>query len=202
MREEKFQAMLSRIYAIFNRPTPSGEVRSILWEKAQAIPDEAVEHIVATFEDMERMPQNMVRELKNAWANWKSANPERIIREHCDYCDDMGFFWFFFPDEKGHMHLAAEMCPSCSEEIRSGKRVAIGMQTLTAAGCVIVPRNENPNAFAVKNGFDLWQAKNSGNIVRHQYSRRKSRIVDSRHVAPERIAHLPAEEREDYYGTF
>lgn len=199
MQENNFQLMISTIYATFGKSTPSGEIRSVLWERTQHIPDEACQFITDAICDAEKMPMNMSREIRQAWGNWKAANPERMVRhEHCDACGDTGQMWFFWPDEQGHMHLSAEFCPVCHPAVRSGQRAPVCLQALTKAGCVVVPAGKNPDTFAAQQGFDRWQALNSGNVIRHRYSRQKKHITDSSRIDPSRVAHLPEAELARY----
>ena len=123
MRPEKFDDLIRQVYATFGRAMPNGDVKAVIWDKVRDVPDEAVPFLADQLCNRDELPRNVARALSEAWGAWKSANPARIVREHCPHCLDEGVFhcWAQEPGN-GRWHKFAVPCPYCQTP-EDGSRV-------------------------------------------------------------------------------
>lgn len=195
MRQEKFNALLRQVYATFGRTPPVSDVRDVIWDKIRDVPDEAVPFMADQLCNRDELPRNVARALTEAWGAWKSANPARIVREHCPHCLDEGVFhcWAQEPG-KGRWHKFAVPCPYCQTP-EDGSRVPADLRAMKAAGVDIMPPDYagGPVAYDRWRGYGcLWPADLDTGTPRPQM-----RVgVDMRQDA-RRVRHIPARERQD-----
>lgn len=195
MRQEKFNALLRQVYATFGRTPPVSDVRDVIWDKIRDVPDEAVPFMADQLCNRDELPRNVARALTEAWGAWKSANPARIVREHCPHCLDEGVFhcWAQEPGN-GRWHKFAVPCPYCQTP-EDGSRVPADLRAMKAAGVDIMPPDYagGPVAYDRWRGYGcLWPADLDTGTPRPQM-----RVgVDMRQDA-RRVRHLPAAERQD-----
>ena len=195
MRQEKFNALLRQVYATFGRTPPVSDVRDVIWDKIRDVPDEAVPFMADQLCNRDELPRNVARALTEAWGAWKSANPARIVREHCPHCLDEGVFhcWSEEPG-KGRWHKFAVPCPYCQTP-EDGSRVPADLRAMKAAGVDIMPPDYagGPVAYDRQRGYGcLWPVELDTSTPRPQM-----RVgVDMRQDA-RRVRHIPARERQD-----
>lgn len=195
MRQEKFNALLRQVYATFGRMPPVSDVRDVIWDKIRDVPDEAVPFMADQLCNRDELPRNVARALTEAWGAWKSANPARIVREHCPHCLDEGVFhcWAQEPGN-GRWHKFAVPCPYCQTP-EDGSRVPADLRAMKAAGVDIMPPDYagGPVAYDRWRGYGcLWPADLDTGTPRPQM-----RVgVDMRQDA-RRVRHIPARERQD-----
>lgn len=195
MRQEKFDGMLRQVYATFGRTPPVGDVRAVIWDKIRDVPDEAAPFLADQLCNRDELPRNVARALTEAWGAWKSANPARIVREHCPHCLDEGVFhcWAQEPGN-GRWHKFAVPCPYCQTP-EDGSRVPADLRAMKAAGVDIMPPDYagGPVAYDRWRGYGcLWPADLDTSTPRPQM-----RVgVDMRQDA-RRVRHIPARERQD-----
>ena len=195
MRQEKFDGMLRQVYATFGRTPPVGDVRAVIWDKIRDVPDEAAPFLADQLCNRDEMPRNVAMALTDAWGAWKSANPARIVREHCPHCLDEGVFhcWAQEPGN-GRWHKFAVPCPYCQTP-EDGSRVPADLRAMKAAGVDIMPPDYagGPVAYDRWHGYGcLWPADLDTGTPRPQM-----RVgVDMRQDA-RRVRHIPARERQD-----
>lgn len=195
MRQEKFNALLRQVYATFGRTPPVSDVRDVIWDKIRDVPDEAVPFMADQLCNRDELPRNVARALTEAWSAWKSANPARIVREHCPHCLDEGVFhcWAQEPGN-GRWHKFAVPCPYCQTP-EDGSRVPADLRAMKAAGVDIMPPDYagGPVAYDRWHGYGcLWPADLDTGTPRPQM-----RVgVDMRQDA-RRVRHIPARERQD-----
>lgn len=195
MRQEKFNALLRQVYATFGRTPPVSDVRDVIWDKIRDVPDEAVPFMADQLCNRDELPRNVARALTEAWGAWKSANPARIVREHCPHCLDEGVFhcWAQEPGN-GRWHKFAVPCPYCQTP-EDGSRVPADLRAMKAAGVDIMPPDYagGPVAYDRWRGYGcLWPADLDTGTPRPQM-----RVgVDMRQDA-RRVRHIPARERQD-----
>lgn len=195
MRQEKFDGMLRQVYATFGRTPPVGDVRAVIWDKIRDVPDEAAPFLADQLCNRDELPRNVARALSEAWGAWKSANPARIVREHCPHCLDDGVFhcWAQEPGN-GRWHKFAVPCPYCQTP-EDGSRVPADLRAMKAAGVDIMPPDYagGPVAYDRWRGYGyLWPADLDTGTPRPQM-----RVgVDMRQDA-RRVRHIPARERQD-----
>lgn len=195
MRQEKFNALLRQVYATFGRTPPVSDVRDVIWDKIRDVPDEAVPFMADQLCNRDELPRNVARALTEAWGAWKSANPARIVREHCPHCLDEGVFhcWAQEPGN-GRWHKFAVPCPYCQTP-EDGSRVPADLRAMKAAGVDIMPPDYagGPVAYDRWRGYGcLWPADLDTGTPRPQM-----RVgVDMRRDA-RRVRHIPARERQD-----
>lgn len=195
MRQEKFNALLRQVYATFGRTPPVSDVRDVIWDKIRDVPDEAVPFMADQLCNRDELPRNVARALTEAWGAWKSANPARIVREHCPHCLDEGVFhcWAQEPGN-GRWHKFAVPCPYCQTP-EDGSRVPADLRAMKAAGVDIMPPDYagGPVAYDRWRGYGcLWPADLDTSTPRPQM-----RVgVDMRQDA-RRVRHIPARERQD-----
>ena len=195
MRQEKFNALLRQVYATFGRTPPVSDVRDVIWDKIRDVPDEAVPFMADQLCNRDELPRNVARVLTEAWGAWKSANPARIVREHCPHCLDEGVFhcWAQEPGN-GRWHKFAVPCPYCQTP-EDGSRVPADLRAMKAAGVDIMPPDYagGPVAYDRWRGYGcLWPADLDTSTPRPQM-----RVgVDMRQDA-RRVRHIPARERQD-----
>lgn len=154
MTEATFEQALDEIFGVFARSTPTGNVRSVLWDRVREIPDVAVPAIVDRICDLERLPGNLSREFRAGWSDWRAAHPERILRRECSACNSVGvrYCWARHP-ESGTWHSFVTPCPACDP-------VAVPLRDLERRGVVIMPTGYSggPCAFERDRGFFAHQA--------------------------------------------
>ena len=195
MRQEQFNALLRQVYATFGRTPPVSDVRDVIWDKIRDVPDEAVPFMADQLCNRDELPRNVARALTEAWGAWKSANPARIVREHCPHCLDEGVFhcWAQEPGN-GRWHKFAVPCPYCQTP-EDGSRVPADLRAMKAAGVDIMPPDYagGPVAYDRWRGYGcLWPADLDTSTPRPQM-----RVgVDMRQDA-RRVRHIPARERQD-----
>lgn len=195
MRQEKFNALLRQVYATFGRTPPVSDVRDVIWDKIRDVPDEAMPFMADQLCNRDELPRNVARALTEAWGAWKSANPARIVREHCPHCLDEGVFhcWAQEPGN-GRWHKFAVPCPYCQTP-EDGSRVPADLRAMKAAGVDIMPPDYagGPVAYDRWRGYGcLWPADLDTGTPRPQM-----RVgVDMRQDA-RRVRHIPARERQD-----
>lgn len=195
MRQEKFNALLRQVYATFGRTPPVSDVRDVIWDKIRDVPDEAVPFMADQLCNRDELPRNVARALTEAWGAWKSANPARIVREHCPHCLDEGVFhcWAQEPGN-GRWHKFAVPCPYCQTP-EDGSRVPADLRAMKAAGVDIMPPDYagGPVAYDRWRGYGcLWPVDLDTGTPRPQM-----RVgVDMRQDAS-RVRHIPARERQD-----
>lgn len=195
MRQEKFNALLRQVYATFGRTPPVSDVRDVIWDKIRDVPDEAVPFMADQLCNRDELPRNVARALSEAWGAWKSANPARIVREHCPHCLDEGVFhcWAQEPGN-GRWHKFAVPCPYCQTP-EDGSRVPADLRAMKAAGVDIMPPDYagGPVAYDRWRGYGcLWPVDLDTGTPRPQM-----RVgVDMRQDA-RRVRHIPARERQD-----
>ena len=187
-----FQDMLHTIYATFGRSVPSQDIRDVLYGRVAGIPDEVAACIVERICDLERLPQNMSREFRNAWADWRAKNPTRIIRPDCPACGNIGVRHLWGRDERGRWRAFSVPCPACQSGDGS---VPVPLRELERHGALVMPPDYpgGPVAFDRDNGLNyLWPAD-----LDTASPRTEMRVgVDMRPDA-RRTAHLPELEREE-----
>ena len=108
-----FEDMARTIYATFGRTPPQADIQSVLFRQVRHIPDEACAYLTARICDLDRLPQNLGRELRNAWADWRAAHPRRAARRDCPDCRNAGVRHVWGPTETGWRHFAVP-CPACA----------------------------------------------------------------------------------------
>lgn len=154
MTEATFSQALDEIFGVFARAVPTGNVRSVLWDRVREIPDVAVPDIVDRICDLERLPGNLAREFRAGWSDWRAAHPERIVRHDCHACGNVGvrYCWARHPDS-GEWHGFVTPCPACDH-------VASPLASLERRGVVIMPTDYpgGPCAFERDRGFFPHQA--------------------------------------------
>lgn len=195
MRQEKFDGMLRQVYATFGRTPPVGDVRAVIWDKIRDVPDEAAPFLADQLCNRDELPRNVARALAEAWGAWKSANPARIVREHCPHCLDEGVFhcWAQEPGN-GRWHKFAVPCPYCQTP-EDGSRVPADLRAMKAAGVDIMPPDYagGPVAYDRWHGYGcLWPADLDTSTPRPQMRVGVDMRQDDR-----RVRHIPARERQD-----
>lgn len=195
MRQEKFDGMLRQVYATFGRTPPVGDVRAVIWDKIRDVPDEAAPFLADQLCNRDEMPRNVARALTDAWGAWKSANPARIVREHCPHCLDEGVFhcWAQEPGN-GRWHKFAVPCPYCQTP-EDGSRVPADLRAMKAAGVDIMPPDYagGPVAYDRWHGYGcLWPVDLDTSTPRPQMRVGVDMRQDDR-----RVRHIPARERQD-----
>ena len=198
MTEAVFSQALDEIYGVFARAVPAGNIRSVLWDRVREIPDVAVPGIVDRICDMERLPGNLAREFRAGWADWRSAHPEKIVRQTCHACGSVGvrYCWVRNP-ANGNWHSFVTSCPVCDP-------VAPSLRDLERRGVVIMPVDYPGGvaAFERDRGFagTVAEAHAQKGAVRSGGGR--SAILDcvgsDQRQDARRMAHLPAAERDAY----
>lgn len=195
MRQEKFNALLRQVYATFGRTPPVSDVRDVIWDKIRDVPDEAVPFMADQLCNRDELPRNVARALSEAWGAWKSANPARIVREHCPHCLDEGVFhcWAQEPGN-GRWHKFAVPCPYCQTP-EDGSRVPADLRAMKAAGVDIMPPDYagGPVAYDRWRGYGcLWPVDLDTGTPRPQMRVGVDMRQDGR-----RVRHIPARERQD-----
>lgn len=195
MRQEKFDGMLRQVYATFGRTPPVGDVRAVIWDKIRDVPDEAAPFLADQLCNRDELPRNVARALTDAWGAWKSANPARIVREHCPHCLDEGVFhcWAQEPGN-GRWHKFAVPCPYCQTP-EDGSRVPADLRAMKAAGVDIMPPDYagGPVAYDRQRGYGcLWPVELDTSTPRPQMRVGVDMRQDDR-----RVRHIPARERQD-----
>lgn len=195
MRQEKFNALLRQVYATFGRTPPVSDVRDVIWDKIRDVPDEAVPFMADQLCNRDELPRNVARALSEAWGAWKSANPARIVREHCPHCLDEGVFhcWAQEPGN-GRWHKFAVPCPYCQTP-EDGSRVPADLRAMKAAGVDIMPPDYagGPVAYDRWLGYGcLWPVDLDTGTPRPQMRVGVDMRQDGR-----RVRHIPARERQD-----
>ena len=196
MTEAVFSQALDEIYGVFAKAVPKGNIRSVLWDRVREIPDVAVPGIVDRICDLERLPGNMAREFRAGWADWRSAHPEKIVRQTCHACGSVGvrYCWVRNP-ASGNWHGFVASCPVCDP-------AAPSLRELERRGVVIMPVDYPGGVlrFAADRGFagPVAEVSDLQGDVRSGGGR--SAIMgcvgaDQRQDA-RRMAHLPAMERD------
>lgn len=196
MTETVFSQALEEIHGVFGRAVPTGNIRSVLWDRVREIPDVAVPGIVDRICDMERLPGNLSREFRQGWADWRASHPERIIRRICPECGGVGVRWCWarHPDS-GAWHGFVTACPACDP-------VAVPLRELERAGVVVMPSGYpgGPCAFARDRGFSSRpgaRRRTAGADGGHDAASEALLDCVGTYPRPEarRSAHLPPEER-------
>lgn len=195
MRSEKFDDLIRQVYATFGRAMPNGDVKAVIWDKVRDVPDEAVPFLADQLCNRDELPRNVARALTEAWGAWKSANPARIVREHCPHCLDEGVFhcWAQEPG-KGRWHKFAVPCPYCQTP-EDGSRVPADLRAMKAAGVDIMPPDYagGPVAYDRWRGYGcLWPVELDTSTPRPQMRVGVDMRQDDR-----RVRHIPARERQD-----
>lgn len=204
MTEHVFSQALEEIHGVFARSVPTGNIRSVLWDRVREIPDVAVPGIVDRICDMERLPGNLSREFRQGWADWRASHPERILRRVCPECGGVGvrYCWAKHPDS-GKWHGFVATCPACDT-------VAVPLRDLERRGVVIMPLGYpgGPCAFERDRGFlPRQQAKRTPEGKAGGYGGAASEaLLDCVGTYPRpdarRSAHLPPEERRQHEEIF
>lgn len=89
MRRDVFATIIDRIYSTFGRTSPVGNVLTVIWSRAQDIPDEAAVAVADRICDEDRLPGNMGKAMYAGWLDWMERNPSRITNKSgCEQCDD------------------------------------------------------------------------------------------------------------------
>ena len=185
-----FQDMLHTIYATFGRSVPSQDIRDVLYGRVREIPDEVCAHIVERICDQERLPQNMSREFRNAWADWRAKNPTRILRPDCPACRNTGVRDVWGPDGHAGWRRFVVPCPVCQSEDGG---VPASLRDLERRGCLLMPPDYpgGPVAFDRDNRLGrLWPAG-----LNTASPRAQMRVGVDMRPDERRAAHLPEQER-------
>lgn len=202
MTEQVFSQALEEIHGVFGRAVPTGNVRSVLWDRVREIPDVAVPGIVDRICDMERLPGNLSREFRAGWADWRASHPERILRRVCQECGNVGvrYCWARHPDS-GKWHGFVTSCPACDP-------VAMPLRDLERRGVIVMPTDYpgGPCAFERDKGFSHHQARErtAGKAVGHEAAADALLDCVGTYLRPDarRSAHLPPEERRQHDEIF
>ncbi|MDY6233288.1 MAG: hypothetical protein SPI23_01240 [Desulfovibrio sp.] len=201
MTPETFSAMLLEIYPCFGRQTPAGDVRAVIERKLRDVPDEAWRYMADQICSRDDLPRNMAKALLDAWGAWKSANPDRIVREYCPHCRDKAVFHCWAWDErKACWHTFAIPCPYCqaqgggrihpspaelgARKTQDGRPAALVMPPDYPGGPVAFDRDKRLGC--------LWPAGLDTGTPRPQMRVGVDMQQDAR-----RLRHLPAAERQD-----
>lgn len=195
MRQEKFDGMLRQVYATFGRAVPVGDVKAVIWEKVRDVPDEAAPFLADQLCNRDELPRNVARALSEAWGAWKSANPARIVREHCPHCLDEGVFhcWAQEPGN-GRWHKFAVPCPYCQTP-EDGSRVPADLRAMRESGIDIMPPDYEggPVAYDRQRGYGcLWPVE-----LDTSTPRKKMLVGVDMKQDRNRVWHLPEAERQD-----
>lgn len=186
MREPIFTDAVAEIYATFGRAVPAGAIRDTLFDRTSHIPDEAAPYIVERICDLDRLPQNMSREFRNAWADWRARNPTRIVRPDCPACGNSGVRHCWGPDERGRWRHFCAPCPAC----RSGDEdPAVSLPDLERRGALVMPVDYSggPVAYDRDRGLDcLWPV-----ALNTAMPRAEMRVGVDMRPDGRRTAHLP-----------
>lgn len=194
MRAQIFNDAIAEIFATFGRGVPTGTVRDTLFDRTRHIPDEAVPYIVERVCDLERLPQNMSREFRNAWADWRARHPARILRPDCPACRNTGVRHVWGQDEQGEWRHCVVPCPACQDG-NDGVPV-VSLRALERGGALVMPVNYpgGPVAFDRDNALGrLWPVGLDTASPRAQLRVGVDMRPDQR-----RVAHLPEQERPEH----
>lgn len=197
MQWNLFDSGIAQIYDMFtNARSPSADQRQAWHDRLKHIPDEAVNFIVERICDFERLPSNMPLAWRNLWADWKAANPSRIMRPDCPACRNSGARHGWARQEDGEWMIFGFPCPICQHD---ESREPVSIRELEAKGCVIMPVDYLGGAVAFDrdNNFGcLWPVSLDTSTPRPQMK------VGGDHKQDfNRVRHLPPAEREDYAQT-
>jgi hypothetical protein len=137
MTYDNFLQALRRISAAFGRVIPAGAPLDTIWERAQSIPDEAVEYIVNRIRNEERLPSNPGLHFSRGWEAWMQDNPQRIAKMTCPVGCKAGYRDLWRRDEEGKWRHYVSPCPECSPSAV----VAPSVRQLEESGAVVMPVN-------------------------------------------------------------
>lgn len=195
MKQDRSDYLIRQVYATFGRGIPSGDVKSVIWDRVREIPDEATQFIADKICNRDDLPRNMSKAILDAWAEWRAANPSRIVREHCPHCLDVGAFHCWAKEPKsGKWHKYAVPCPYCQTPA-DGSRVPADLRAMREAGVDIMPPDFNggPVEYDRNKGYGcLWPVDMDTSTPREKMKVGVDMRQDSR-----RVQHLPAAERRD-----
>lgn len=196
MNKQIFKDAMAEISAVFGGYEKKANVLDVWFDRVQHIPDEAVSYITERLCDMENMPRNMVLAWKHAWADWKAANPSRMVRPDCHACRNSGVMHGWARQESDAWMTFGIPCPACQHD---DSREPVSLREFEAKGCVIMPVDYPGGAVAFDrdNGFGcLWPVGLDTSTPRPQMRAG----VDTKQDFS-RVRHLPPAEREDYAQT-
>ena len=88
MNQTAFSNMLDKILAMFGR-NPTGAMAGICWDVCSALPDVFADYAVDQSRDLDKMPGNLSKYLRDCWFRWREAHPSMSAKMPtwgCEFC--------------------------------------------------------------------------------------------------------------------
>lgn len=88
MNRATFESMLGKILAMFGR-NPSQAMNGVCWDVCAELPDIFADFAVYQARDLDKMPGNLSKFLRDSWFRWREAHPSMSTREQefgCSAC--------------------------------------------------------------------------------------------------------------------
>ena len=114
MNKLVFENMLEKIMAFFARnPTPA--IHVVCWRACDKLPDVFADYAVDQAGDLDKMPGNLSKFLKDSWFRWRETHPSMAAREQvfgCDFCHG-GIIYFVREIPGAGWSPDSAMCGHC-----------------------------------------------------------------------------------------
>lgn len=114
MRRDTFESMLGKILAMFAR-NPSQAMNGVCWDVCAELPDVFADYAVDQARDLDKMPGNLSKFLRDSWFHWREAHPSMAAREQsfgCDFCNGGMIHYVQHRDGSGWLPMVA-LCGHC-----------------------------------------------------------------------------------------